>query len=47
LKRLVAVYEQLRDIGKAVAFLREYRRVLPEDAWGAAKMEQFKTLGLA
>ena len=26
LKRLVTVYEQLRDIGKAVAFLKAYHR---------------------
>ncbi|MBT9557810.1 MAG: hypothetical protein IV100_17370 [Myxococcales bacterium] len=47
LMRLVAVCEQLQDIGKAVAFLRACRKLSSEDAWGAAKMEQFEALGLA
>lgn len=45
LKRLVTVYEQLRDIGKAVAFLKAYQKVAPEDAWGDEKRGQLSVLG--
>jgi tetratricopeptide (TPR) repeat protein len=47
LRRLVAVFEQMRDTGKAAAFLRAYQKVAPEDPWAATKAEQFRALGLA
>lgn len=47
LRRLVAVFEQLRDTGKAVAFLRAYQKALPDDSWASSKAEQFRALGLA
>ena len=46
LRRLVAVFEQLRDTGKAVAFLRAYQKVLPADAWATDRLEHFRALGL-
>jgi serine/threonine-protein kinase len=46
LKRLVAVFEQMRDIGKAAAFLRAYQKVAPDDPWGASKADHFRALGL-
>ncbi len=46
LRRLVAVFEQMRDTGKAAAFLRAYQKVAPEDPWAATKAEQFSVLGL-
>jgi serine/threonine protein kinase len=46
LKRLVAAYEQLRDIGKASAFLKTYLRLIPNDPWGIGKMENYNTLGI-
>jgi len=46
LKRLVLVYEQLRDPGKAAAFLKAYNRLSAEDPWGSKKSEQFAALGL-
>jgi serine/threonine-protein kinase len=46
LKRLVLVYEQLRDPGKAAAFLKAYSRLASEDSWAREKLEQFATLGL-
>jgi len=45
--RLVAVFEQTRDIGKAAPFLRAYRKAVPDDPWVAAKAEHFRALGLA
>jgi serine/threonine-protein kinase len=47
LKRLVLVFEQLRDTGKAVAFLRAYLRAAPGDAWAAGKQQEFAALGLS
>lgn len=47
LRRLVAVFEQMRDTGKAAAFLRAYQKAVPDDPWGAAKAEHFRALGLA
>ena len=46
IKRLVLVYEQLRDKGKAAAFLRGYLREVPGDAWALKKLGQFEALGL-
>lgn len=46
LRRLVAVYEQLRDTGKAAAFLRAYQKAAPEEPWGTSKAEHFRALGL-
>ena len=47
LRRLIAVFEQMRDTGKAAAFLRAYQRVVPDDPWAISKAEQFRALGLA
>ncbi|MBK6812940.1 MAG: protein kinase [Sandaracinaceae bacterium] len=47
LRRLVAVFEQMRDTGKAAAFLRAYQRAMPDDPWASSKAEQFRALGLA
>jgi serine/threonine-protein kinase len=47
LRRLIAVFEQMRDVGKAAAFLRSYQKVAPDDPWAASKTEQFRALGLA
>jgi eukaryotic-like serine/threonine-protein kinase len=47
LRRLVAVFEQMRDTGKAAAFLRAYQKAAPDDPWGTTKAEQFRALGLA
>jgi len=44
--RLVAVFEQMRDTGKAAAFLRAYQKIVPDDSWGTAKAEHFRALGL-
>jgi hypothetical protein len=47
LKKLVLVNEQLRDASKAVAFLRAYRALVPDDAWAASKEAEYRALGLA
>src|SRR4051794_40902247 len=47
LKRLVLVYEQLRDVGKAAAFLKAYVREVPDDAWAQQKQQEFAALGLS
>ncbi len=47
LKRLVMVYEQLRDLGKAQAFLKAYRKIVPDDSWGVGRQEIFVGLGVA
>jgi serine/threonine-protein kinase len=38
--------EQLRDPGKAAAFLKAYNRLATEDPWARKKMQQFSALGL-
>lgn len=47
LRRLIAVYEQLRDTGKAAAFLRAYRKLVPDDRWAEQKAQKFIELGLS
>lgn len=47
LRRLVAVFEQTRDTGKAAAFLRAYQKAVPDDPWALSKAEHFRALGLA
>jgi eukaryotic-like serine/threonine-protein kinase len=47
LRRLVAVFEQMRDTGKAAAFLRAYQKAVPDDPWASSKAEQYRALGLA
>lgn len=47
LRRLVAVHEQMRDVGKAAAFLRAYQKLAPGDSWAATKAEQYRALGFA
>ena len=46
LRRLVAIFEQMRDTGKAAAFLRAYQRVRPNDPWATSKEDQYRALGL-
>jgi serine/threonine protein kinase len=46
LRRLVAVFEQTRDTGKAAAFLRAYQKAAPNDPWGNSKAELFRALGV-
>jgi hypothetical protein len=41
------VFEQLRDTGKASAFLRAYQKAVPDDPWAASKAAHFRALGLA
>lgn len=45
LRRLVVVFEQLRDLGKASAFLKAYGRIHVEDAWVKEKREKFAAIG--
>jgi predicted Zn-dependent protease len=45
-KRLVLVFEQVRDIGKAAAFLKAYVRQVPGDPWAAKKQEMFEAVGI-
>ena len=47
LRRLVAVFDQMRDTGRAVAFLRAYQKAVPDDPWAVSKVEQFRALGFA
>lgn len=47
LRRLVAVFEQMRDTGKAAAFLRAYQKAVPDDPWAISKADHFRALGLA
>jgi serine/threonine-protein kinase len=46
LKKLVLVNEQLRDAGKAAAYLRALIALGEPDAWAAKKLQEFATLGL-
>lgn len=45
LRRLVVVFEQLRDVGKATAFLKAYSRAVPNDTWAKEKRDGFLALG--
>lgn len=45
-RRLIVVFEQMRDLGRATAFLRAYQKVTPSDPWAASKAERFRALGL-
>jgi len=45
LRRLVVVFEQLRDIGKASAFLKAYQKAVPNDQWATKKVQDFVSLG--
>lgn len=47
LRRLVLVCEQLRDPGKAAAFLRLYLKVSPDDKWALRKNEQIENFRLS
>lgn len=44
LRRLVVVYEQMRDVGRAASFLRALRKAVPDDEWSKLKEEQFRAL---
>lgn len=44
LKRLVLVFEQIRDMGKATAFLRVYLKIVPDEQWAKKKLEQLNIL---
>jgi serine/threonine-protein kinase len=46
LRRLVLVFEPMRDTGKALAFLRAYAQVSPEDPWAASKLRDYEAIGL-
>jgi serine/threonine-protein kinase len=46
MRRLVAVFEQMRDMGKAAAFLRAYQKAVPDDPWAVSKAEHFRALGV-
>lgn len=45
LRRLVVVFEQVRDLGKASAFLKAFVRIVPNDAWANEKKDKFASLG--
>ena len=45
LKKLVLVNEQLRDAGKAAAYLRALIAVGEPDAWAVKKLQEFTALG--
>lgn len=47
LKRLVLVMEQLRDTGKAMAFLKAYQSLRPDDEWSKGRFAELTALGLA
>ncbi|MDJ0900435.1 MAG: protein kinase [Xenococcus sp. MO_188.B8] len=44
LKRLILVFEQLRDTGKVIAFLKAYLKIIPEDIWGQRKLQDLNIL---
>lgn len=46
LKRIVTVYEQLRDVQRASAFLKAYERQVPADPWAAATRERYSLIGV-
>jgi eukaryotic-like serine/threonine-protein kinase len=46
LKRLVLVFEQLRDTGKAMSFLRAYLKAAPDDAWALRRLERLSAMGI-
>jgi hypothetical protein len=39
------VDEQLRDPGRAQAFLKGYKREVPGDPWALEKLQQFSAVG--
>jgi len=46
LKRIVTVYEQLRDVQHASAFLKAYERQVPADPWATATRERYSLIGV-
>jgi serine/threonine-protein kinase len=46
LKRIVTVYEQLRDVQRASAFLKAYERHVPSDPWASTTRERFSMIGI-
>lgn len=44
LKRLALVFEQIRDISKARAFLQAYSKLLPDDLWARTKIAVYAQL---
>ncbi|MCU0568137.1 MAG: protein kinase [Oculatellaceae cyanobacterium Prado106] len=46
LKKLVLAFEQQRDISKAIAFLRSYNNLFPEDPWASEKIAFYRHLGV-
>lgn len=46
LKRIVTVYEQLRDVHRASAFLKAYERIVPGDLWAVAARERYSIIGV-
>ena len=47
LKKLVLVNEQLRDTGKAAAYLRALIALGEPDAWAVKKLQDFTALGVS
>jgi eukaryotic-like serine/threonine-protein kinase len=46
LKKLVLAFEQQRDTSKAIAFLRSYNNLFPEDTWASEKIAFYRHLGV-
>jgi serine/threonine-protein kinase len=44
LKRLILAFEQLRDTGKMLAFLKAYLKINPEDTWSQEKLRELNIL---
>jgi serine/threonine-protein kinase len=47
LRRLVTVFEQLRDTGKAAAFLKTYTKAVPDDPWARERAQYYRAIGLS
>ena len=47
LRRLVTVFEQLRDTGKAAAFLKTYTKAMPDDPWARERAQHYRAIGIS
>jgi serine/threonine-protein kinase len=47
LRRLVTVFEQLRDTGKAAAFLKTYAKAMPDDPWARERAQYYRAIGIS
>lgn len=45
-KRLVLAFDQLRDVGKAAAFLKAYLKQEPNDLWAISKLNTYDLMGI-